>query len=63
LTPLAIKRLRTKLKLNKTQFAALIGVNRMTVHGWELGKHTPKGAANLALTQLQAKAKTPGGTK
>ena len=36
-----IAKLRTKLKLTQAEFADLIGVNRISVSHWELGKNIP----------------------
>ena len=36
-----IAKLRAKLKLTQSEFAELVGVNRISVSHWELGKNTP----------------------
>ena len=36
-----IQKLRTKLGMNQTEFAKIIGVNQGTVSRWEAGKGTP----------------------
>jgi putative transcriptional regulator len=40
---------RKKLKLNRPQFARLIGVSERTLEGWEQGRTKPTGAARSLL--------------
>jgi putative transcriptional regulator len=51
LSPLEV---RKSLKINRPQFAALIGVSERTVEGWEQGRSKPTGAAR-ALLRVAAK--------
>ena len=48
---------RKSLKINRPQFAALIGVSERTVEGWEQGRSKPTGAARAL---LRVAAKNPG---
>jgi putative transcriptional regulator len=40
---------RQRLKLNRPQFARLIGVSERTLEGWEQGRTKPSGAARSLL--------------
>lgn len=46
LSPLEV---RTLLEINRSQFAALIGVSERTVESWEQGRTRPTGAARSLL--------------
>ena len=48
--PGKIKATRKKLKLSQAQFAALIGVPKGTLLGWEQGRRKPNGTARALLT-------------
>ena len=53
LSPLEV---RKSLKVNRPQFAALIGVSERTVESWEQGRTRPTGAAR---SLLRVAAKNP----
>jgi putative transcriptional regulator len=41
---------QTRTGLSQQQFAAVLGVSRSTLEGWERGRHKPTGAARSLLT-------------
>ena len=43
--PMEIKSARTRLRLSQSEFAALIGVPKATLQGWEQGRRSPPGPA------------------
>lgn len=45
-----IKKLRARLKLSQSAFAALLNINVRTLQGWEQGLKKPKGPAVALLT-------------
>ncbi len=53
LTPILIKKLRTRLGLSQIQFALLTGVSQPAVAAWELGRTAPRGASRQALVNLR----------
>lgn len=48
--------IRERLGLNQDAFAALLGVTRRTLEGWEQGRHQPRGPA---LTLLRVASTHP----
>lgn len=62
MTPADILALRTRLKLNQTQFAALLGANsQATVSQWENGLRKPDRWFTHQLTQLWEKSNHDSG--
>jgi DNA-binding transcriptional regulator YiaG len=53
LTPILIKKLRSRLGLSQIQFALLTGVSQPAVAAWELGRTAPRGASRQALVNLR----------
>ncbi|MBM4031401.1 MAG: helix-turn-helix domain-containing protein [Planctomycetes bacterium] len=53
LSPLLIKKLRTRLGLSQGQLACLVGVSRQAMAFWELGKSRPQGQNRAALVALR----------
>ena len=53
LTPAGIVKIRTKLKLSQSKFAALVGVSGHTVSLWEVGKVAPRANAKAAICALR----------
>jgi len=53
LSPLLIKKLRTRLGLSQGQLACLVGVSRQAMAFWELGKSRPQGRNRAALVALR----------
>ncbi len=53
LSPLLIKKLRTRLGLSQGQLACLVGVSRQAMVFWELGKSRPQGKNRAALIALR----------
>lgn len=49
-----IKKLRAKLKLSQSAFAALLNINIRTLQGWEQGRKKPRGPA-VALLNIADK--------
>jgi DNA-binding transcriptional regulator YiaG len=52
----SVKKIRLHLGLTQDQFAAKIGVHRMTVSKWETGANSPTGMALQALERLAQRA-------
>lgn len=48
-----IRRWRKKMGLSQAHFAALIGVNAISVNHWEMGKATPRPAQKLKIAALR----------
>ena len=44
-SPEAVAGERERLGLSAKQYAELVGVNQLTIYGWEKGKNTPRAAA------------------
>lgn len=47
-----VKKLRRKLKLSQTQFAAKFGFSAAIVRNWEQGRNHPDGAARVLLAVI-----------
>ena len=52
-TPGRIRRLRDRLGLTQTVLGRLVGVGRMSVTGWEVGRNRPSRAAQIIMEQLE----------
>lgn len=44
-----VKRIRSKLDVSQSEFAALIGVSKSTLQNWEQGRRKPQGPAHALL--------------
>jgi len=53
LSPLLIKKLRTRLGISQGQLARLVGVSGPAVAHWELGRSRPQGSNKAALVALR----------
>ena len=53
LSPLLIKKLRSRLGLSQAQLACLVGVSGPAVAHWELGRSRPQGPNKAALVALR----------
>jgi len=50
-SPVAVKKIRTKLHVSQAEFACMIGVSIRTLQNWEQGRRRPDGPA-LALLKI-----------
>lgn len=55
----AIRRFREELRLGRTQFAGLLGVNEYTLRVWEEGKSRPRTPATMKIIELAHKNHYP----
>lgn len=55
-SPNELKALRAALTLTQGQLAERLGVSRVTVTAWEVGRNSPKGPTVMLLRMLQAEA-------
>jgi putative transcriptional regulator len=53
-----VKRVRMKVGMTQTQFAAAFGIGLGTLRHWERGDREPKGAALVLLNMLAKEPKT-----
>ncbi len=49
LSPIDVLEVRQKLKLSRSDFAAVMGVSERTLESWEQGRRKPTGAARTLL--------------
>src|SRR5689334_17553368 len=53
-SPMAVKRLRDRLKMSQAVFAELLGVSRIWVQGWERGVRQPSPLARRLMDTIRA---------
>ncbi len=53
LSPLLIKKLRKRLGVSQTEFAALVGVSQPAVASWEQGRAKPRGATRTLVIEAR----------
>ena len=51
--PMDVRKLREKLKLSQSEFAAKFGFSPACVRNWEQGRNRPAGAAQILLAIIE----------
>lgn len=59
MTPAELKEWREGHKLSLAQLAEILGVNKMTVWNWEIGRREPPKFLHLALAELHRQLASP----